>query len=268
MRAEQPGTEHKRDVSKSLGTQMARTRSFRQRFASAIAGLLCIFTFFAVALTTWKLDGPLNQPLCLERAPFVKPLSPHQAVFIARVLYAGRTDRDFSSGHEWGHWALARVEHRYWGLPWWSSEVVFLANGGFEKGKAYFVDGDRSSLVSYFVPLVDIGTCTRSAPLERADIDLRILRDGPPKAGVRIVGRVFRQSSGRPQVAPGVKVEITGPAGPLFVNSDERGVYDALGLPPGHYSLSVGSAEPERSQFSFQNDLEAGDVWGRTLWVK
>lgn len=249
---------------------MAERRNVSRKFVRAFASLLLAYAVCAAALTIWKLDGPLSQPLCSERPPFVKPLSQRQAVFIAKVLHVGRTDRDDQSGRIIGHWALAYVQHQYWGLPWWSSKIVFLANGGFENGREYFVDGDPSSLASHIVPLVQIGTCTRSATLERADIDIRILQDGPPKSGVRIVGRVLRQPVGRPQeVVPGTKVEITGPGGRLFVTSDEKGIYDAAGLPPGHYSLSAGSDEVAyQALLSIQSTLKSGDVWGRTLWVK
>jgi hypothetical protein len=254
---------------------MVEGPSLRRRIAWGFTSLSLLFGLFVAALTNWALYGPLIQPLCAERPPFVKPLSPRQAVFVAKALWVGRIDRDHAAqtGHNLGHWALALVQRRYWGLPWWSSKVVFLANGGFEKGEEYFVDGDRSSLVSYFVPLVHIGTCTRSVPLDRADIDLRILRDGPPESRVRIIGRIVRQPSGRPQESvPGMKVEIIGPSGRLFAISDAQGVYDADGLPPGHYALSVGSADqldflPPYSRL-YQHDLKVGDVWGRTLWVK
>jgi hypothetical protein len=102
-------------------------------------------------------------------------VSPQQAVFIVKTVFVGRIDREYAaeSGHKMGHWAIAKVQHRYWGLPWWSSQIVLLSSGGFEKGEDYFVDGDRSSLISSFVPIVNIGTCTRFAPLKQADIDLK-----------------------------------------------------------------------------------------------
>jgi hypothetical protein len=251
---------------------MAARQRFRRRLGWTAVGLFSVYVISAVALTTWKLEGPLIQPYCSERPPFATPLCPRQAVFTAKALYVGRIDRDDAarSGRTVGHWALASVEHQYWGLPWWSSTLVFLADGRFEEGREYFVDGDRSSLVSHLVPLVHIGTCTRSAPLKSAQIDLRILRDGPPKSGVRIVGRVVRQALGQStEPAPGIKVQITGPLGPMFVMSDEQGVYDASGLPPGRYSLTVGSAGPDYlASLPLQRDLKAGDVWGRTLLAK
>lgn len=252
---------------------MAGRRSLRRRVVRVFAGLFLALSFTAVALTIWALDGPLDQPLCKEPPPFAKPVSPQQAVFIAKAAYVGRIDRRYAanSGHEMGHWALAKVQHRYWGLPWWSSRIVLLSNGGFEKGEEYFVDGDRSSLISSFLPIVNIGTCSRSAPLERADVDLRILRDGNPVSSVRIIGRVVRQLVGQPpEFAQGVGVEITGPKGATVLKSDERGIYDASGLPPGHYSLSLeSSAQLDYMQhWSIEHDLNVGDVWGETLRAK
>jgi len=180
---------------------MSAGRGLHRRIAWTAAGLFSVYVVSAVTLTIWKLEGPLVQPYCSERPPFAKPLSPWQAVFTAKVLYVGRVDRDYTvrSGHKVGLWALARVEHTYWGL-----------------------------------------------------------------------GRVVRQPLGNSlEVAPGIKIEITGPAAPLLVGSDGKGVYDARGLPPGHYSLSAGPAELDwMASIAIQRDLKAGDVWGRTLLVK
>jgi len=252
---------------------MAGRRNLRRRVFKVFAGLFLALSFTALALTIWALDGPLYQPSCKEPPPFAKPVSPQQAVFIAKAVYVGRIDRKYAakSGHEMGYWALAKVQHRYWGLPWWSSRIVLLSNGGFEKGEEYFVDGDRSSLISSFVPIVNIGTCSRSAPLQRADVDLRILRDGTPVSSVRIIGRVVRQRLGQPpEFAQGVVVDITGPKGATVWKTDERGIYDANGLPPGHYSLSLEpSAQLDYMQhWSTEHDLKVGDVWGETLGAK
>jgi len=248
---------------------IVKNRSLLRKLLSLITGVLALFIVSAVALTVWALEGPLYQPLCGERPPFVRPLSRDQAVFVARAVYIGRTAED-RPGHELGHWALAIVEHRYWGLPWWSSKFVLLSNGGFEKGVEYFVDGDRSRLVSHVVPLIEIGTCSRSAPLKRADIDLLVLQDGPPKAGVRVIGRVVHQRPGSPAAA-GVSVEIRGPRGLAVSTTNERGIYDVKLLPPGHYSISVTAADQPDwlpQNFHYEHDLQSGDVWGRTLAVK
>jgi hypothetical protein len=53
------------------------------------------------------------------------------------------------------------------------------------------------------------------------------------------------------------------------VTSDEKGIYDAAGLPPGHYSLRAGSDEVDfQALLSIQSTLKSGDVWERTLWVE
>jgi hypothetical protein len=249
------------------------SRSWRRKLTFILAGLFLVLSLAASALTIWALEGPLSQPYCGERPPFRKPLSSQQAVFIARAVYVGRIDREYAAhlDHKTGNWALASVQHRYWGLPWWSSQLVLLSDGAFEEGEEYFVDGDRSSLISSFVPIVHLGTCNRSGPLERADIDLRVLREGTPVSGIRIIGRVVRQPLGQPpEFAQGIRVEITGPRGTVVAISDERGIYDANGLPPGHYSLDVesGTRLDYLQSLSIQHDLNLGDVWGKTLWVK
>jgi hypothetical protein len=67
-----------------------------------------------------------------------------------------------------------------------------------------------------------------------------------------------------------VQGEITGPNGAIALISDERGIYDANGLPPGHYSLSVESAAQldYMRHWSIQHDLNVGAVWRKTFGAK
>src|SRR3989442_12486009 len=71
-----------------------------------------------------------------------------------------------------------------------------------------------------------------------SEVELRALRDGAPKNSVRIMGYTFRRTStsGWKDV-PGTSVGISGPAGEIIVTSDQRGLYDISGLPPGWYSV-------------------------------
>jgi hypothetical protein len=253
---------------------MAQGQNRRRRLIRIAAGFVLALVLTATAVTIWALEMPATQPYCKIGPPFAKPLSPTQAVFTAKALYVGRIDRTYAedSGHRKGLWAVARVKRRLWGLPWWSSQIVLLSNGGFEKGDEYFVDGSRSSFLSSLMPIVDVGSCSRTARLEHAEIDLRVLHDGVPASGARVIGRVIRQPlGGAPEFAQGVGVAIGGSQGTTVVVSDERGIYDAQGLPPGHYSLGVEPAARLDSmppQWSIEHDLRASEVWGETLYVK
>jgi hypothetical protein len=63
----------------------------------------------------------------------------------------------------------------------------------------------------------------RTRPLNEADLDIKVLNAGPPKSGVRIINRVYRQPlDGTAQPDPGIKVQINGPGGSTFTNTDAR----------------------------------------------
>jgi hypothetical protein len=44
---------------------------------------------------------------------------------------------------------------------------------------------------------------------------------------------LLRTSTNRFEVLPGISVGISGPAGERIVTSDQQGLYDISGLPPG-----------------------------------
>lgn len=192
-------------------------------------------TTVVVAMRASALTSTID---CAERAPFVKPVFPKQTVFTARVVYV--PNYQSQQGRRFGPWGIAAVQHRYWGLPWWSSKIVFLTAGVFQQGEIYFVDGSRGALrSSHFLPIVYIGACTRTRPLNEALIDTRILDSGPPKSGGRIIGRSYRRDALGYKLAPGVRVQIEGPNGSTFAVSDDHAVYDVSGLPPGRYTISI-----------------------------
>jgi len=185
--------------------------------------------------------------------------SPRHTVFIGKVLTLGRPLQSLGRP-----WALLRVEHVYWGLPAWMRGVVFV-RGYFsetDKGQRYFVDAYRSDgLLTRFLPLVEFYPCCHSTLLTNAAVDLRALEEGPPKSGVRIIGRVYDLGgSKRGRFVPDSPVLVTGPAGPISVLTDKEGIYDLRDLPPGHYSIRVGARD-------YRADLKTGDVWGEHLYL-
>jgi hypothetical protein len=104
------------------------------------------------------------------------------------------------------------------------------------------------------------------APLREAAMELRLLNDGPPKTGVRVIGHV-RTCSYCSQPAPGITVRITGPQGALLVQTDSDGIYDRVGLPAGHYSVRLDSQDPRsaRGRASDEADVRPGEVWASRL---
>lgn len=208
---------------------------------------------------------------CGPPQPYLIPRSADQALFTARVLYVGRVDAQYAtrSGHRFGLWGIAYVKHRYWGLPWWSSYIVALGPGWYQQGGTYFIDGDWPG-DSKFLPVVVTRPCRRTQPLSEAVVDTRILSNVPSRHGVRIIGRTYRRNSERQfEPAPGIRVEIDGPNGSVFVTSDADAVYDFTGLSAGNYSTQI--QEPDRrncEEGPQEKDLSIGEVWERSVYSK
>lgn len=200
----------------------------------------------------------------LARPPVSGPRFPNHTVFTARVLLVGWS----TSVSPDASWAVVRVERRFWGLPSWAPNILIL-RGYFKRGArgAYFVDGRRSlGLMTHFLPVVEPYPCCRMKPLDRAAVELRVLRDGRPKSGVRIIGRVYDEQSITSKPVPGERVSIAGPGGSIVTTTDHEGIFDFTGLPAGRYRAQVA---PENRRDSFQRDVESkvepGEVWETEL---
>jgi hypothetical protein len=192
---------------------------------------------------------------------------------VAKILYVSG---DWQASDRHIPWAIASVEHRLWGLPWWASQFVLLGHvAAFKKGAEYFIDGDRSGYrIATFLPYVDFRCGNRTTPLSEAVLDMRLIRDGPPKSGVRVVGRTLRLSSdGRHYPAGGITVKISGPNGTISTVSDPHAVYDVNGLPPGHYTVTSDAADDADAFYKEyyemrESDLRSGNVWGRDVLTR
>ena len=136
---------------------------------------------------------------------------------------------------------MAVVQKAYWGLPWWDHKLVLLTffvrgGTGFQRGETYFVDGNRESRwLMRHLPVFEIH-CTRTGLLKYSEIDMRVMREGAPKDSVRMMGYTVRRTPDKEwHEAPGASVGISGPAGDTVATSDQQGLYDISGLPPGRY---------------------------------
>jgi len=205
--------------------------------------LFLVFGFFGAIV--WELQTPEVFECHHVPQPFAEPKSSTQAVFIVRVVAKGllwaRTSGPIAEGYPRRYWALAVVDKTYWGLPWWDHKIVLLTffvrgGTGFERGESLFVDGNRQTRrLTRHLPIFEIH-CTRTAPLGNSEIDMRVMREGTRKDSVRIMGYTLRRTSDREwHEVPGASVGISGPAGETVVTSDQQGLYDISGLPPGRY---------------------------------
>jgi len=226
--------------------------------------------FMLIAIGAVRLGIPGGYAIdCGESSPFARPKYSGHVVLVAKAVViqgwpARLVDVQLLP--------FGVVQKHFWGLPWWDRKIVLLA-GVVRNGETYFVDGSRMrGLLTQFLPVVEIGPCNRSRAVKYAAVDLRLLQDGPPNNGIRIIGQVtHRFNKGVSDEAPGIEVAITGPAGTTTVTSDQHGIYDLSGLPPGRYAIAA-NAETKRlgsnrCYLRADRDLEAGDVWGCSLLV-
>jgi hypothetical protein len=266
-----------------------RPQSFSRR-AAVIVLTCCVVLLADIAVTLGisALRSSLWSPDCSGRSLFVRSLFPGYSVFTARVIVAGpsiqvltnlsRTDRQASDvlGLHVGDWAIAAVQKKFWGVPW--PPLVLLINGIYWKGEKYFIDGRRAhGLLTEFLPIVEAGPCSRSRPLVDADLELRVLQEGPPAIGDRIIGYAISQApvrdvlqppKARPPL-PGAHVLVTGPSGTAVITTDENGVYEIDGAPPGDYRLKL--ELPDTQDAPEQNiriqEMDRQSIAERDFWV-
>jgi len=211
---------------------------------------VCICAISVHLSSSWEFPGDCGLPTSFAKAYSDRP------AFIARVVHV-----DAFTG------AMAIVEQRFGGLPWWN-KVVFLKFVS-KKGE-WFVAGrlEEGIVTRLLFPVVDM-KCTGSNRIENAGVELRLFRDSPHWEGVRIIGRVLQPSEKGLTPAAGVAVAIEGPSGPIPTVTDRDGIYDVSGLPSGHYSVRVPQSRFDRpcSDRSEQG-LKPGEVWGCEFWLK
>jgi hypothetical protein len=245
-----------------------RERALAKRVASVLLVFLIVLSLdAAMNLALSAMRSSLWSPDCGPKQPFTHSLSPTQAVLTARVIYVGRSlEARFRvpstlahyPDRRLGDWAIGIVEMRYWGLPWWRPRLILLTDDIYWKGETYFVDGGRpDGLLTRFLPIVSGGIiCSRTRPLREAVVDLRVLKEGPPMNGTRIIGYVRGPQSYahyfEPPVDPafvsGAKVAITSQRRESVVTTDESGLYEIDGLPPDDYKLRLLLPETQRAE--------------------
>jgi hypothetical protein len=199
---------------------------------------------------------------CSSVSPSSKPKLPNQALFIATdaVSFGKKPAFDDPMPILKG-FAIARVQEHFCGLPWWCQKFVLLWRPAQWKGEPYFYDGGRPyGLLTHFLPIVCFDYCGRSNLVGEAEIDLRVLKDGPSQTSGRIVGHVRRPMEGPWQGMSGIKVTIKRPTGDIVTTTDKKGLYDVPALPPGDYALHFDPPLKSFSGCSSPFKLAAGDV--------
>jgi len=246
----------------------------RRKLTLALLTVFLATGLSAVTILLMSLYTAINRGDCGVHPPFARPLYDTQAVFVAKIVYVPVA---WNPSKNYEPWTIGLVQRRYWGLPWWTPRLVVLGHSApyLRKGGEYFIDADRNGgRFSAIFPYLEFRCGSRTKPLSDAPLELRLLDEGPPKSGVRIIGRTIRRFGvGEWRSAVNVTVRITGPGGAISTITDQHGIYDVIGLPAGHYSVR---SDPEDDADAFprenyerrEGDLKAGDIWGRDVLVK
>jgi hypothetical protein len=253
-------------------SQRPTTISRKLTLSFSTALLFCLMicaTSFAWAI--WPRE-PRFSVDCNGGFPSAAQRSPEEVGAVAKVVYLIGSTAPYQGRHR-SPSALAVVQEYFWGLPLWNHKWIFLTDGIFEKGEQLLVLGkSQNGILTRFFSFVSVAPCSRTALVEDREVDLRVMREGPPKTGVRIIGLVIRyvdEHMNRAAV-PGTKVIIEGPTGTMTIISDQHGIYEVSGLPPGHYLVHADVFDQRFKQYPScgdreENNLKAGDVWGCTL---
>jgi hypothetical protein len=133
--------------------------------------------------------------------------------------------------------------------------------------RQYFIEGSRShGVLTRFLPVIEPAPCGRTGTREYAAVTLRVLHDGPPKSGVRLIGRVYKGDRVNRSPVPGGGVAIDGPPGTIVSATDAHGICDATGLSRGRYTLHLAMKDGSgRTYYGVESsvvDLKAGEIGG------
>ncbi len=230
---------------------LAKSLSRRPRLAASLGSAL--FCVLLVVAFFWSLGLPFWDPIadCGGRPLLEERGVPYGIDFTARIIFVG--PRTFQG---WSLWSIARIEERFSGLQWWAPD--FIIHQGFfkpgDRSKRYFVEGTRTwTALTRFLPVIQRVDCGRTGPLDLAGVEVRMLRDGPPKFGARLIGHVckFEHFSRRP--INGAELSIEGPSGTTVSTTDAQGIYDANSLTPGRSKVRLMRDE-------IVVDLKAGEI--------
>lgn len=246
--------------------------TFARRPGLALAsgtGVLCLLVVLAFF---WSLSRPWWPPVsdCGYGPLLDEQGLPRNIDFTARIVLVGpRTFRGYSL------WSIARVEERYAGVQYRVPGFIIL-QAFFRPGdrwKEYFVEGQPSyAVLARFLPVIVRAECGRTGPRDWSAVEIRILKDGPLQSGTRLIGRVYqgpRWKGDLPSV-PGTEIYVESAAGRIVLTTDAEGIYDAIGLPPGRYTVRavVQDAQTFNDPETAVADLKLGETRVENIYVR
>lgn len=231
-----------------------------------IACFLVLSAGTAAAVCRAALWSSLFNGDCNAKPPFTHAQREGHAVFTARAVYVGRSihtmyesrlaPKDLRDSPV-GDWAIGVVQERFWGVPSRWPHLVLMTNFIYWKGGTYFIDGgmEQSLLSRNILPVVAGGIgCSRSKTVQEAGVDLRLLREAPPRRAA-IVGSVRQPGPyagmmnpfDQPKFLEAAEIDVTGPDGARTATTEASGVYELDGLSGGDYTVRLHVPEGQRA---------------------
>jgi len=176
--------------------------------------------------------------------------------FTARIVFVGpRTHYGYSL------WAIARTERRLTKSSSRLPDLVVL-RGYFhfdDKDQTYFVEGLRdNALFGHIFPSIVPFACGHTARVQEAGVALRVLQDGAPTSGGRIIGEIYDDYKATRKPVAGITITASGPAGNAVSITDAQGIFDFPHLPAGHYVMR--RSDVEDPPWHWDVDLQDGTV--------
>ncbi len=210
-------------------------RHLALKIALAAAAILLLKTSIAIACT------------CAPKPSVLKEYDWAQAVLIARVASVEKSSKQDKQEHDYGvRSSRLVVEKVYKGDVRIGDELQFAQGDGMNCVMR-FSEGNIGQRVLLYVGIPPAGTlwvvsfCGRSTSVERATEDLLYLDKMDQVRGkTRVSGTYGRGFYGQELKVAGRKIRIVSDSDAYETTTDEHGVFEIYGLPPGDYRL-----EPE-----------------------
>jgi hypothetical protein len=219
----------------------------------ALAAVLLMVAFGSLSLVPWL--PPVGD--CLGRSLLDERGVPRGVDFTAKIVFVGpRPPYGILRGRS-SLWSFARTQERFGQRSFEVPRFVIL-RGGFEaadQSREYFVEstGSSNTVLGHLAPVAEPSNCGHTAPLEDAGAWIRVLREGAPKSGARLIGRVYvgvpYYQRGK-KAAPGTHVNLDATSGTITSVADADGIYDFTSVPSGTYTLHATVTEPDGRSFS------------------
>ena len=233
-------------IAARFGWPIPLQRSLRSSLAHhpfswgfTLLGVLLMVAISSLSMMRW--NSPIGD--CGGRSLLDERGVPRGVDFTSKIIFVGpKAPYGILRGRSL--WSFARVQERFGQRSLDIPRFVIL-RGVFEaadQSREYFVEsaGGSNTVLGDLVPVVEPLECGRTAPLQDAGAWIRVLQEGAPKSGSRLIGRVYigvpYDHRGRKPV-PGAYVSLEGANGTIVSVADADGVYDFTGLPSGIYTL-------------------------------